>query len=68
MNSYHSIIKYNYNESLLHLSLLSRSDFCLQETFLKTDNQLNIKDFNTYNHIYSEGQKPSGGSPVLVHS
>ena len=47
---------------------MSPSVVCLQETFLKTDDQLNIRDFNTYNYIYSEGQRPSGGSSILVHS
>ena len=75
MNSNHKIIQWNcrglksnYNEILLLLSLLSPSVFCLQETFLKTDDQLNIRDFITYNYIYSEGQRPSGGSSILVHS
>ena len=75
MNSNHKIIQWNcrglksnYNEILLLLSLLNPSVFCLQETFLKTDDQLNIRDFNTYNYIYSEGQRPSGGSSILVHS
>ena len=75
MNSNHRIIQWNcrglrsnYNEILLLLSLLSPSVFCLQETFLKTDDQFNIRDFNTYNYIYSEGQRPSGGSSILVHS
>ena len=74
MNSNHRIIQWNcrglrsnYNEILLLLSLLSPSVFCLQEFFLKTDDQLNIRDFNTYNNIYSEGQRPSGGSSILVH-
>ena len=53
---------------MLLLSLLSPSVVCLQKTFLKTDDQLNIRDFNTYNYIYSEGQRPSGGSSILVHS
>ena len=59
MNSNHKIIQWNcrglksnYNEILLLLSLLSPSVFCLQETFLKTDDQLNIRDFITYNYIY----------------
>ena len=75
MNSNHKIIQWNcrglksnYNEILLLLSLLSPSVFCLQETFLKTDDQLHIRDFITYNYIYSEGQRPSGGSSILVHS
>ena len=40
----------------------------LARNFLKTDDQLNFKDFNTYNYIYSERQRPSGGSSILVHS
>ena len=75
MNSKHKIIQLNcrglrsnYNEILLLLSLLMPSVFCLQETFLKTDDQLNIRDFNIYNYIYSEGQRSSGGSSILVHS
>ena len=75
MNSNHKIIQWNcrglrsnYNEILLLLSLLSPSFFCLQETFLKTDDQLNIRDFNMYNYIYLECQRPSGGSSILVHS
>ena len=75
MNLNHRIIQWNcrglrsnYNEILLLLSLLSPSVFCLQETSLKTDDQFNIRDFNTYNYIYSEGQRPSCGSSILVHS
>ena len=75
MNFKHKIIQWNcrglksdYNEILLLLSLLSPSAFCLQETFLKTDDQLNIRDFIAYHYIYSEGQRPSGGSSILVHS
>ena len=75
MNSNHKIIEWNcrgmksnYNEIFLLLSLLCPSVFCLQETFLKTDDQLNIRDFITYNYINSEGQRPSGGSSVLDHS
>ena len=75
MNSKHKIIQWNcrglksnYNEILTLLSLLSPSVFCLQETFFKTDDELNVRDFNTYNYIYSEGQRPSGGRSVLVHS
>ena len=45
------------------ISFLLASNF-----FLKTDDQLNIRDFNTYNYIYSEGQRPSSGSSILVHS
>ena len=60
-------LKSNYNELLL-LTLLNPSGFCLQETFLKTDDKISIKDFNVYNYIYSDGQKPSGWSSVFVRS
>lgn len=75
MNFNHKIIQWNcrglrsnYNEILLLLSLLNPSVLCLQETFLKTDDSLNIKDYNSYNYIYSGGQRPSGGSSILVKS
>ena len=61
-------LKPNYNEILLLLSLLKPSVFCLQETFLKQEDNINFKGFNLYNHIYTAGQKPSGGSSILVHS
>ena len=41
-------IKPCYQELLLLLSLLGPSVFCLQETFLKTDN-FTFKGFNVYN-------------------
>ena len=61
-------LKPNYNEILLLLSLLKPSVFCLQETFLKQEDNINFKGFNLYNYIYTAGQKPSGGSFILVHS
>ena len=61
-------LKPNYNEILLLLSLLKPSVFCLQETFLKQEDNINFKGFNLYNYIYTAGQKPSGGSSMLVHS
>ena len=61
-------LKPNYNEILLLLSLLKPSVFCLQETFLKQEDNINFKRFNLYNYIYTAGQKPSGGSSILVHS
>ena len=61
-------LKSNYNELLLLLTLLNPSVFCLQESFLKTYDKINIKDFNVYNYIYSDGQKPSGGSSSFVRS
>ena len=61
-------LKPNYNEILLLLSLLRPTVFCLQETFLKPDDNIAFKGFNVYNYIYKDGHKPSGGSSVLVSS
>ena len=77
MNSNHKIIQWNcrglksnYNEILLLLSLLSPSVFCLQETFLKADDQLNIRDFITYNYIYiqkARGRLVEAQSQFTLH-
>ena len=57
-------LKPNYNEVLLLLTLV----ICLQETFLKPDDNITFKGYNLYNCIYTEGHKPSGGSSILIHS
>ena len=44
------------------------SVFCLQETFLKTVDNISIKGFNSYHHIHTDCQKPSGGSSIFVKS
>ena len=61
-------IKPRYEELLLLLSLLGPSVFCLQETFLKTDDNFTFKGFNAYNHIHCDCARASGGSSILVKS
>ena len=61
-------LKPNYNETLFLLTLLSPSVFCLQETFLKSEDNITFKGFSMYNYIHTDGQRPSGGSSFLVHS
>ena len=61
-------LKSNYIEILLLLSLLNPSIFCLQETFLKTNDNIDIKGVNIYNYIHSEGQRSSGGNSIFVKS
>ena len=40
---------------------------CLQETFLKDKNQLNIKYFfQSYNHLYKDGHRASGDVSILI--
>ena len=61
-------LKANYNEILILTTLLSPTVFCLQETFLKTTDNINFKNYTLYNHIATENQKASGGSSILVKS
>ena len=53
---------------MLNLTLLGTSVFCLQETFLKTDDNFTFKDFNVYNHIHWDCARASGESSILVKS
>ena len=74
-SSKHRIIQWNcrgirprYEELLLLLTLLRPSVFCLQETFLKPDNNFTFKGFTTYNYIHSDCRRASGGSSIFVLS
>ena len=51
-------LKPNYNEILLLLSLLKPAVFCLQETFLKQEDNINFKGFNLYNKASQAIQSP----------
>ena len=53
---------------MLLLTLLGLSVFCLQETFLKTDDNFTVKGFNVYNHIHCDCASASGGRSILVKS
>ena len=53
---------------MLLLTLQGPSVFCLQETFLKTDDNFTFKGFNVYNHIHCDCARASGGSSILVKS
>ena len=60
------VSKANYEELLLLLNRYNPKVLCLQETFLKDKNQLNIKHFQSYNHLYKDGYRASGGVSILV--
>ena len=61
-------MKANFNELLLLLTGLCPSIICLQETFLKPTNNLNIRGYTLYNHIHQSGGRASGGSSIVVNS
>ena len=59
-------IRANYEELQLLLNKYNPKVVCLQETFLKDKNQLNIKHFQLYNHLYKDGHRASGGVSILI--
>ena len=61
-------LKANFNELLLLLTGLCPSIICLQETFLKPNDNLNIRGYTMYNHIHQSGDKASGGSSIVVNN
>ena len=61
-------LKANFNELLLLLAGLCPSVVCLQETFLKHSDNLNIKGYTLYNHIHPNGDRASGGSSVVINN
>ena len=61
-------LKANFNELLLLLTGLCPSIICLQETFLKPNSNLDIRDYTMYNHIHQAGDRASGGSSVIINN
>ena len=49
-------IRANYEEHLILLDKYNPKVVCLQETFLKDTNHLNIKNYNSYNHLHKDRQ------------
>ena len=61
-------LKANFNELLLLLTGLCPSIICLQETFLKPNDNLNIRGYTMYNHIHQTCDRASGGSSVVINN
>ena len=61
-------LKANFNELLSLLTGLCPSIICLQETFLKPSDNLDIRGYTLYNHIHQEGDKASGGASIILNN
>ena len=59
-------IQANYEELLLLLNEYNPKVVCLQETFLKDKNQLNVKHIQSNNPLYKDGHRASRGVSILV--
>ena len=60
--------KSKFDEMSIILEQQKPSVFCLQETFIKPNDNVTLKGFNIYNYIHSDCQRPSGGSSTFVQS
>ena len=61
-------LKANFNELFLLLTGLCPSIICLQETFLKSTDNLNIRGYTLYNHIHQAGDRASGDASVIINN
>ena len=51
-------LKPNYNEILLMLNKYKPAIFCLQETFLKSIDNISFKNYSLYNHFLKILKEP----------
>ena len=61
-------IKANRSELLLLMTQQQPAIVCLQETFLKTDDDITIKNHQSYNFINNTGHRASGGASILIRN
>ena len=60
------VYKANYDELILLIAELHPTSICLQETFKKHSDKLNIKTFEPYDSLHDTGQRASGGVSILI--
>lgn len=61
-----SAVIINVNQQLLLITVQTPIVVCLQEIFLKQNDELNIKDFKKYIYTHDTGLRPSGGKSIPV--
>ena len=61
-------LKPNFNELLILIMSLCPAVVCLQETFLKSDDNINMRDFTLYNFIKTTGERASGGASIIINN
>ena len=59
-------IRANYEELQLLLEKYNPKVVCLQETFIKENNQMNINNYQAYNYLHKDGLRASGGVSIFV--
>ena len=61
-------IKANMSELLLLMTRLQPAIVCLQETFLKTNDDITKTNHQRYNHINNTGHRAPGGVSILIRN
>ena len=61
-------IKANFNELLLLISAMSPAVICLQETFLKSSDNLKVRHYTDYNLVTDNPNRACGGTSILVNN
>ena len=61
-------LKANINELLLLITQECPSIICLQETFLKHCDNINIRNYEMLNYTHDSGGRASGGVSVLIRN
>ena len=61
-------IKANRSELLLLMTQQQPAIVCLQETFLRTNDDITIKNHQSYNFINITGHRASGGVSILIRN
>ena len=59
-------LKANINELILLITQECPSIICLQETFLKHCDNINIRNYEMFNYTHNSGGRASGGVSVLT--
>ena len=58
----------NYCELLLLITKYCLAIICLQETHLKNNISINMKNYYSYNYIKQYTDRPCGGSSILINN
>ena len=58
----------NNKDLLLLLIEINLTIICLQETFLKENDKINIKNFESHNYMHNTGLRASGGVLILIRN
>lgn len=61
-------IKADLDELILLISNQLPDVVCLQETFLKENDTLNIKNYSLYNYINKQTEKNSRGTTIIINN